>query len=331
MRIESSSSPALLVASAAHRCTANPASTVTPDDYKRWRTELRNWGRWGPNDQKGTANLITPQKVQEAARLVRSGIVVSLAGAVPQQEAADVGPNQVFRRTTNSIGPNTTTDTYQVSYHGLSLGHTDAFCHFFMDGQMYNGYSVKENITPETGCKQGSIMGRRDGIVTRGVLYDMPQLKGVEWIEPGTPITRADLEAWEKTIGRARRARRRDRALRRPLEAPRRQRPVVGPGRRLLRRHDSVLQGARHLVRGARHEHRLEPASRLGRRAGDSRQSRFTTRCSAGWARASSRTSISRTSPQTARKLKRYEFMMTFAPIPVEGGSGSPVNPIAVF
>src|SRR5262245_5812667 len=50
---------------------AQSGSTVTPDDYKRWRTELRNWGRWGPNDQKGTANLITPQKVQEAARLVR--------------------------------------------------------------------------------------------------------------------------------------------------------------------------------------------------------------------------------------------------------------------
>ena len=97
---------------------------VTPDDYKRWRTELRNWGRWGPDDQKGTANLITPEKVQAAARLVRSGIVVGMAGAVPQAEAADVGPNQVFKRTTNSIGPNTTTDTYQVSYHGLSLWHT---------------------------------------------------------------------------------------------------------------------------------------------------------------------------------------------------------------
>src|SRR5215204_3217596 len=95
---------------------AQSNSTVTPDDYKRWRTELRNWGRWGPNDQKGTANLITPEKVQSAARLVRSGIIVSLAGAVPQQEAADVGANQVFRRTTNSIGPNNTTDTYQVSY-----------------------------------------------------------------------------------------------------------------------------------------------------------------------------------------------------------------------
>ena len=55
-------------------------STVTPADYLRWRTELRNWGRWGPNDQKGTANLITEKKVLEATRLVRSGIVVSMAG-----------------------------------------------------------------------------------------------------------------------------------------------------------------------------------------------------------------------------------------------------------
>ena len=44
-------------------------------------------------------------------------------------------------------------------------------------------------------------MAWRDGIVTRAVLYDMPQLKGVEWIEPGTPIKRADLEAWEKKSG----------------------------------------------------------------------------------------------------------------------------------
>lgn len=65
---------------------------VTPADYQRWRTELRNWGRWGPNDQKGTANLITPAKVQNAVKLVRSGVVVSMAHAVPQQMAAG-GPS----------------------------------------------------------------------------------------------------------------------------------------------------------------------------------------------------------------------------------------------
>ena len=176
-------------------------STVTPADYQRWSKELRNWGRWGPDDQKGPANLITPQKVLAATRLVRTGTVVSLAHAVPQEQAADVGAAQVFKRTTNNISATVTTDNYQVSYHGQSLSHIDALCHFFMDGQMYNGYSVKENITPEGGCKKNDIMARRDGIVTRGVLYDMAQMKGVEWLEPGTPVTRADLEAWEKRTG----------------------------------------------------------------------------------------------------------------------------------
>ena len=66
---------------------------------------------------------------------------------------------------------------------------------------MYNGFSIADNVSMEGGCKKGSVMAWRDGVVTRAVLYDMPQLKGVEWIEPGTPITRADLEAWEKKAG----------------------------------------------------------------------------------------------------------------------------------
>src|SRR5438046_9159938 len=77
--------------------------SVTPADYLRWRTELRNWGRWGPNDQKGTANLITPAKVQSSARLVRSGIVVSLAHPVPQQQAADVTAGAALARNTHAI------------------------------------------------------------------------------------------------------------------------------------------------------------------------------------------------------------------------------------
>ena len=57
----------------------------------------------------------------------------------------------------------------------------DSFCHFFADGMPYNGYPVADNITPETGCKKDSIMAWKDGIVTRAV-YDIPQLKGVDWI-----------------------------------------------------------------------------------------------------------------------------------------------------
>lgn len=111
---------------APHVLGQNPPTTVVPADYLKWRTTLRNWGRWGPNDQKGAANLITPAKVQAAAALVKSGIVVSMAHPVPQAVAADVGEAQVFRRTTNNITATGTTDTYQVSYHGLATSQRNA-------------------------------------------------------------------------------------------------------------------------------------------------------------------------------------------------------------
>src|SRR6266567_3244326 len=79
------------------------------------------------------------------------------AGAAPeaQQAAADVNANGVFKRTTNAITNGGTTDNYQVSYHGQTVAHIDTWCHFFVDGQMYNGIPVKDNITPEAGCIKG--------------------------------------------------------------------------------------------------------------------------------------------------------------------------------
>jgi kynurenine formamidase len=306
------------------------STTVTPADYLRWRTELRNWGRWGPNDQKGTANFITPAKVQNAAKLVKSGIVVSMAHAVPQTVAADVGEAQVFHRTTNNIGATGTTDNYQVSYHGLAVAHTDAFCHFFFEGQMYNGYSVKDNITPETGCKVGDIMGRRDGIVTRAVLYDMPQLKGVEWIEPGTPITRADLDAWERKagvkvgagdvillyIGRWKR------------------RAAVGPyaGQVAGYYADTIPFFKERDIAFAGHDFNIDWNPRPGWGAEQGIPGNPIHQALLVWMGAGIVENLDLEQVvETARRLRRYEFMMTFAPIPVEGGTGSPVNPLAIF
>ncbi len=177
------------------------SATVTPADYLKWRNEYKNWGRWGADDQRGVSNLITADKSLSAIKLVKNGIVISLAHAVPQKIDPEVPAGSVFHRVTENIGPFNTIDRYEVSYHGLALAHMDAFCHFFLEGKMYNGYSVADNITPQTGCKKDDIMSWRDGVITRAVLYDIPQLKGVDWIEPGTPITRADLEAWEKKSG----------------------------------------------------------------------------------------------------------------------------------
>ena len=305
-------------------------SSVTPADYMRWKTEFRNWGRWGKDDERGTSNLITAAKIVSVARLVKTGEVVSLAHAVPQKAAADVPDAAVFHRTTLNVGPNSALDNYQVSYHGLSTAHMDAFCHQFADGQMYNGFSVKENITPEAGCKKGSVMAWRDGIVTRAVLYDMPQLKGVDWIEPGTPITRADLEAWEKKAG-----------------------VKAGPGDVVLlyvgrwkRRAKSGPWGDK--VAGyfvdtlpwvkerepafLGHDFNIDWLPRPGWGPDQGIQGNPIHQMILKYIGVNIVENLDlERAVETARRLRRYEFMITFAPLPVEGGTGSPLNPLAIF
>ena len=64
-----------------------------------------------------------------------------------------------------------------MSYHGQTVAHIDTWCHFFENGQMYNGIPVKDNVTSESGCSKGSVMDWKGGITTRAVLYDIAQLK----------------------------------------------------------------------------------------------------------------------------------------------------------
>ena len=104
--------------------------------YDRWRTEFKTWGKWGADDNKGASNLITPQTVLRAVKLVKTGTVVSLAANVAQQPAQDAAPASIFRRTTNSITEGGTTDTYAVSYHGQVMSHMDTWCHFLENGRM---------------------------------------------------------------------------------------------------------------------------------------------------------------------------------------------------
>jgi kynurenine formamidase len=307
----------------------NPTS-ATPEDYLRWRKEFKNWGRWGPNDQRGTSNLITAKKILNAVKLVKVGLVISLAHAVPQTVNAEVPPSAVFHRVTNAITATNTTDNYQVSYHGLATSHMDAFCHFFFEGQMYNGYSVADNITPETGCKKDDIMAWKDGVVARAVLYDIPQLKGVEWVEPGTPITRADLEAWERKA-----------------------RVKVGPGDVIMlyvgrwkRRaekgpqagavagyHPDVIPFIKEReVAFIGHDFNIDWLPRPGWGAPEGIPINPVHQAVLNWMGVSIVENLDlERAVEAARRLKRYEFMLTFAPIPVEGGTGSPLNPLAVF
>ena len=305
-----------------------PADTAAlRASYEQWRKDYKTWGKWGPDDNKGTSNLITPQKVMSAMRLVKNGIVVSLAHPEPQQAAADVNANGVFHRTTNGITAGGTTDTYQVSYHGQTVAHMDTWCHFFVDGQMYNGTPVKDNITPEDGCKKGSVMNWKDGIVTRAVLYDIAQLKGVDWVEPGVPITRADLEAWEKKSGRQGRPRRRGAALHRPLEAAREDGAVDRAGRRATTptRFPGCTSGCR------RSSATISTSTGIPDRDGKGCRNPIHIAV-LNWMGINIVECLDlEQAVATARRLNRYEFAITFAPLPVEGGTGSPVNPLAIF
>src|SRR5229473_6526515 len=157
--------------------------------------DIKNWGRWGPTDELGAANLITEAKRKEAFKLAKLGVVVGLAHPPLTEAAPDNG--QPFEHT---MGRGFTTDTYKVSYHGYAHSHIDTLCHYPYKGQTYNGYQVSENNT-EKGCAKLGVQNFRNGVVTRGILIDIPRLKNLPYLEPGTPVFIEDIEAWEKKAG----------------------------------------------------------------------------------------------------------------------------------
>ena len=157
--------------------------------------QVKNWGRWGPNDELGSVNLVTAAKRKQAAALVKTGDTVSLAHN-PLTEKADDNANPFEH--TMLRGNNM--DRYAVSYHGYAHSHIDALCHILYKDQTYNGYA-KADVNTDKGCTKLGIENLKSGIITRGVLFDIPRLKNLEYLEPGTPIYAEDLEAWEKKTG----------------------------------------------------------------------------------------------------------------------------------
>jgi kynurenine formamidase len=179
---------------------AQQPQQFTKADVDRWMKECSNWGRWGKDDELGAVNFITPETRKAAAALVTEGVSVSLAHDVEKERALDnpspfghamlpmQAPYNMFR-----------SDTYTISYHGFCHSHLDALCHMGDEGKMYNGFSLDE-VTAKGGAKL-SIIKLKNGIFTRGVLVDIPQIKGVPFLEPETPILPADLDAWERKAG----------------------------------------------------------------------------------------------------------------------------------
>jgi kynurenine formamidase len=160
--------------------------------------QTKNWGRWGDDDERGALNLLTPERVARANALARAGRVVSCGRELPVVSAPD-NPSPALHHMVmagdliRDTGLQASADFIGVSFHGMAVSHVDALCHVFVDGQMYNGFPASD--VTSRGARHGSIMAGADGIVGRGVLLDIPRLRGVEWLEPGDAITPAELDA----------------------------------------------------------------------------------------------------------------------------------------
>jgi len=178
---------------------------------------LRNWGRWGEDDQIGTLNFITPEKIKEGATLVRQGKVI--ACALPYDaNGPQIGAG--FRRfnpmlhmmaTGTDVAARTAPNPHGLGFADdmvimpLQAGtQWDGFAHCFVEGQMYNGRDMRR--VTSAGAQVNGVEQIADKVATRGVLLDIPRAKGLDWLEPGTPITVADLEACAElegvTVGR---------------------------------------------------------------------------------------------------------------------------------
>ena len=180
--------------------TASEMPRTSKADVLKMMTTLSNWGRWGKDDQLGALNLITPQKRREAAALVKEGTSISLARNAVKVR---VGPSAPFehRMLQTGVTPDSefSGDVFSVQFHGFTHTHVDALCHIFHQGRMYNGYSQAE--VTELGAAKLSVIAMKDGIFTRGVLMDFPRFFGVSYLKGDRPIYPEDIEAWQKKTG----------------------------------------------------------------------------------------------------------------------------------
>lgn len=299
---------------------------VTQAEYERWQTELSNWGRWGKDDELGTLNLITPAKRKQAAALVKDGFTVSLASDAVTEKGVDVPcPVEWAMVTASQSGA-----TDRIAYpciHGAGTTHLDSFAHVFFGGKMWNGYAVSGLVTKEGGAAKNSILTMKNGIVTRGVLYDIPRLKGVPYLEPGTRIFAEDLEAWEKKTGvkvtpgdalllRWGRWTRRARLGPWPINDA-----MAGLDNSVLpwlKKRDIAILG------WETPGYAPQPAGDL---PGNAVHNFALTILGVHLIDRADFDALS----EAAAARNRWEFMLTIAPLPIPRGTGSPVNPIAVF
>jgi kynurenine formamidase len=293
------------------------------DSYLRDR---RNWGRWGDRGSAGAINLITPQKRLAAARLVRNGRMVSLSRPFPVTPSVE-NPRPAHHYMFSEARPHgggVAMDYYGVFYHGTATTHIDALCHVWNQDGMWDGKHPNEVIA-YTGAKYGTIDQWSDGILTRGVLLDVPKHRRAPYVTMDAPVHGWELEEIAKEEG----------VKLEPGDAV-----LVYSGREAYaKEHGGVWGGLPQ--RPGLHATCLpflrdNDVSILVWDMMDAGPNEYQVPWTVhgaifAYGVALVDNALLEPLAQACAQERRYEFMLTLNPLRVIGGTGSPVNPIAVF
>jgi kynurenine formamidase len=287
-----------------------------------------NAGRWGPDDELGTLNLITPATRRRAAQLVTEGLSVSMASDLSVHHTPSTDSLTNHTAFTDPAAPMAVADAITLQVHGWST-HLDALGHIYTDDIGYNGRRRTEIFTSH-GLSANAITALKDGVFTRGVLLDVAAGSGRPWLPADHVITRAELEHAEHTAGltvQSGDALFVHTGLTTRLVASLEDPPDYGDTDRRaglgidavlwLRERDVALFGGDcvELLPGPDPDLPL-PLHQLGIGA--------MGLTLLDWPHLDRVLAV-------CAQLQRHEFLLTVAPLPIVGGTGSPVNPIATF
>src|SRR5262245_59493602 len=297
---------------------------VTNADIARWMKDLSNWGPWGADDQRGTLNLITAEKRKQALTLVRDGVSVSLAHTLDKEPFPD-NPRPLGQQMVLDNGGHAM-DLYTIWYHGSTITHIDSLCHYSFEGKIFNGFACAE-IAQGPGCPMNGIEKQKNGIITRGIIVDLPRMKNVPYLEPGAAVYPTDLEAFEKYAGIKigsgdalflRTGRWARRAEKGPWNVAANAAGFHASVMPWLKERDVALLGNDGVndvqpsgVEGSPRPIHQVAIVALGLPLVDVMDLEAVSKAAA--------------------ERRRWEFLLTAAPVPVLGGTGFPLNPIATF
>jgi kynurenine formamidase len=304
--------------------------TVTLPEFDRLFEKLKNWGRWGDDDELGTLNFLGDEQVAAAASLVKTGRRVSLGRVLDTVAGPDNGrPALHYMTRMGDAGADESSyymDFIGVDFHGKSASHMDSLPHVAYKGLLYNGKRAKD-VVGSKGSSFAPIARLATGVVARGVLLDAARARQVDWVEPPCALGAEDLQTIAASLGVE--VRRGDVVLLRTGHMRRRQ--ALGPWDPDLAEAGLGTSGLEWLAE--------REISLLGG-DGDSDARPSPVEGIGGPIHVLSITamgmclldnldleSLSRACAEAAT----FEFLLVVAPLIVPGGTGSPVNPVAVL